>query len=247
MVQAHRDQDCLDQFHSCHVVGIVGANRKHDISIQQNRLGPFIRLQWSKGEAGHGFTADISPQNTLGGTGVERGICKGEWVQQGSKHPSWTSYAWWLTSPLTIPDEHCLRRFAAGCVPGRQPTPPTDQTHQGTPQTRCGFCVVLQCADGELRCRIGSGTSLETAANLAMERLCWWQQIARHQEAHYGLLYTFFGSIPNTPDPLTANGAPHPQTHAWMRQLSQDLRKLAESSEDDFFVHCSRPASMHPA
>ena len=55
MVQAHRDQDCLDQLHSCHVVGIVGTNRKHDISIQQNRLGPFTRLQWSKGEAATGL------------------------------------------------------------------------------------------------------------------------------------------------------------------------------------------------
>ena len=87
--------------------------------------------------------------------------------------------------------------------------------------------------------------SVPSSTNLAMERLCWWQQIARQQEAHYGLLYTFFGSIPNTPDPLTANGAPHPQTHAWMRQLSQDLRKLAESSEDDFlFIAADQPACI---
>ena len=93
-----------------------------------NMISPFNKIDWDRslGCSGakvrqppvwsYGFTADISPQNTLGGTGVERGICKGEWVQQGSKHPSWTSYAWWLTSPLTIPDKHCLRRFAAGCV-----------------------------------------------------------------------------------------------------------------------------------
>ena len=87
--------------------------------------------------------------------------------------------------------------------------------------------------------------SVPSSTNLAMERLCWWQQIARHQEAHYGLLYTFFGSIPNTPDPLTANGAPHPQTHAWMRQRSQDLRKLAESSEDDLlFIAADQPACI---
>ena len=49
MVQANRDQDCLEQFRACHIVGLVGTNRTHDFCIQQTRLGPFTRLQWSKG------------------------------------------------------------------------------------------------------------------------------------------------------------------------------------------------------
>lgn len=55
MVQANRDQDCLDQFRACHIVGLVGTNRKHDLCIQQNRHGPFTRLQWSKGEPSTGL------------------------------------------------------------------------------------------------------------------------------------------------------------------------------------------------
>ena len=55
MVQANRDQDCLEQFRACHIVGLVGTNRTHDFCIQQTRLGPFTRLQWSKGEPSTGL------------------------------------------------------------------------------------------------------------------------------------------------------------------------------------------------
>lgn len=37
----------------------------------------------------------------------------------------------------------------------------------------------------------------------------------------------------------------HPQTHAWLRQLSQDLRDLAESNENDcLFTVADQPASI---
>ena len=40
--------------------------------------------------------------------------------------------------------------------------------------------------------------------------------------------------FPTHPTTHRQRRRPRTQTHAWMRQLSQDLRKLAESSEDDF-------------
>ena len=78
MVQANRDQDCLEQFRACHIVGLVGANRKHDLCIQQTRLGPFARLQRSKDEPSTGLELwvhrrCISPKHFRGHWSGEQG------------------------------------------------------------------------------------------------------------------------------------------------------------------------------
>lgn len=69
MVQADRDQDCLEQFRACHIVGLVG----------KTRLGPFARLQWSKGELSTGLELwvrrrYISPKHFQGHWSGEGGL-----------------------------------------------------------------------------------------------------------------------------------------------------------------------------
>ena len=76
--------------------------------------------------------------------------------------------------------------------------------------------------------------SAPTAVELSVQRLQWWQRIVARPEEHLALLFTFFGHIPGTPAPFDENGAIHDRSHAWMRQLGEDIRQLATWDSSGF-------------
>ena len=76
--------------------------------------------------------------------------------------------------------------------------------------------------------------SAPTAVELSVQRLQWWQRIVARPEEHLALLFTFFGHIPGTPAPFDENGAIHDRSHAWMRQLGEDIRQLAAWDSSGF-------------
>ena len=119
MLQANRDHDCLAQFKSCHLVGIVGTNRALDNSVQQGKLGHCNRLQWAKGDPCTGLELwvhrrYITPKHFRGHWSGE-GELRGRVGAARFKTPQ-ISFALWRVFQPTILGQACQNAFANGCA-----------------------------------------------------------------------------------------------------------------------------------